>query len=586
MKFIFSVLTILFISGINVWANSEDTLFVNLGFFDVESQKINVKIVPKFSDYDKAATLFFKNIKGSEKLKFDNVNIKCSSKISREASKSWWIKNFNDFEELSFNLDVSDSFSEFSQSYSLVKLDIDKFYFLQLLTVVPQVYTDRNYVVALKLDYNEHLVCPMANEEKEIFYQNQFLAENESIIIGDFQKQQIKVNSGQVVDLLYYTDYELIKLGYLCDILSPLMNELNNFLNPIEAQSNELFLCIFKNANNINHSFWGGLATKNYSLITLPAIRSKQNFKKHFVKTIVHEYLHSLTPFSLSTNKTFRSVNKNENYSKHLWLYEGVTEYLTWQFLLQNNYISELKFYDEFGKKLVEGNKYKASLSSISEHIHINKNSEKSSIFYNRGAFLAFMLDILINEKTEGEKDLLNVLKEMSLQNKVFDDMSFFSSFEKFAHPTIGTYLRKVVDENQLSKPNEILNKIGLKYADVSEEYVYTYGRFQIQQRYKKPYYIIKNAYPNVLGLKNGDAIKSINGVELNLRNGNELLKLVKHPISAEIISISFLRDGGELLNTSASAKRVLFPFYNVIRPKEKANSKSIILRNKVLKQP
>lgn len=578
MNIVFFIFSLFF--SINVLAN--DTLFVKLDFLNASKKEVKVEVKPRFKNIEIPMVLFIKNTRGSEKIEYTDIAIKANTKVAQEEKTSWWIKDITAFEQLDFTIKIDNFASNRSRTPALIKLVDEDFYFAQLMACLPILTVPQNYIVALELNFNEKLYCPLVNSGEVIYFDNQFLASKQSIIIGDFQNTNIITEKNDTLNLLYYTDYKLIKLHYLEKLLTPFINNLDTFMNPLKPVNQQLILCCFKNAVGLKHDYWGGVANTDYSLITLPAVRSVSKFNEILYQTLSHEYLHAITPFNLHTEKTFTAVRSDENYSKHLWLYEGVVEYLSWKFLLQNEYISERSFMDHFGEKIKNGNLEKVSLSQLSMHIHNQNNAEKSAVFYERGAVIALLLDILINEYWKGEKDLQSVLYEMIDKDEIYDDATFIAKFEKIAHPTIGTFLRKVLDNNQLIKPNEVLKKIGWKYDEHSEEIVATYGVFKIKPNYKKPYFKIVDVGRNQLGFQNNDALQAVNGKELTIRNGNDLLAALRTPNLNDTIEIDLIRNG-ELVKVSGVPGELQTSFYHVIRPKKDVSSEAKVLKNWLL---
>ena len=222
-----------------------------------------------------------------------------------------------------------------------------------------------------------------------------------------------------------------------------------------------------------------------------------------------------------------------------------------------------------------------------SQNLHLAKNQSAGALFYDKGALLAFALDILINERWEGEKNLKSVLFEMidNQPEKGFSDDYFIAAFEKYAGPTVGTPLRKILDEKGGIKLNNYLKKIGWKYYDTHNEMMPSYGTFQLKYNFKKPYCTVKHNIYNELGLQAGDEILAINQQSLILKKMDEQLQPLLHPIAVgDSLTVAVLR-GDQALYLGGNAIEKPTKFSHVVRPHNKVTENMIQLRKWWLKE-
>jgi predicted metalloprotease with PDZ domain len=144
------------------------------------------------------------------------------------------------------------------------------------------------------------------------------------------------------------------------------------------------------------------------------------------LETAAHEFFHlwnvkRLRPAALGPFDYTR-----ENYSRSLWVAEGITTYYGYLFLLQSRLWSREQFLDrlaneiytlevEPGSKLmsVEASSFSAWFFDRSPQMQETNFSNSMISYYNKGALLALLLDLEIRSRTHGQKSLLDVMRYM-----------------------------------------------------------------------------------------------------------------------------------------------------------------------------
>ncbi len=177
----------------------------------------------------------------------------------------------------------------------------------------------------------------------------------------------------------------------------------------------------------------GALEQKNASTYCFMASWDTATLRETLQHVMAHEFLHQLTP--LTFNSSENATQKFKNYhSRHLWLYEGVTEYLSLKMMLQSNVISESTFFNFisacYSQHKILGSCARTSLLSLSENVLHLEDENCFSDFYYRGALLAFIMDVNIIATTKGRNNLLKAIKNYMNQNgALFDEETFIGEF-------------------------------------------------------------------------------------------------------------------------------------------------------------
>lgn len=196
----------------------------------------------------------------------------------------------------------------------------------------------------------------------------------------------------------------------------------------------------------------GALEHSNSSFHNLVYVGKNRLTDELLISSAVHEFLHIYTPLNLRSN-----IRANFNYSKphmskHLWLYEGVTEYFSDLAMVKSGIISLSDYLNyELRLKIFTSKQYPDDMifTEMSERIFEEPFKKQFIQVYYRGAMLALLLDLEIMKLSEGKLDLRGVL--FSLINKYgkdnpFDEESIFDEITAMVHPDLRTFFGKYIE--------------------------------------------------------------------------------------------------------------------------------------------
>jgi predicted metalloprotease with PDZ domain len=190
----------------------------------------------------------------------------------------------------------------------------------------------------------------------------------------------------------------------------------------------------------------------------------------------IHEFMHILTPLGLHSERIGNFNYTNPLMSKHLWLYEGVTEYFANLIKYKGGDISPDEYLKEMESKLVQGLDFpvtEMSFTEMSEKVLEKKFHKQYGQVYARGAVLGMLLDAEIQRLTTGQKSLIDVLLALNSRygkDKSFKEETFISELVNEVHPELQNFFTLYVEGKNQWKPNDQLNYLGIKYHDTLQE--------------------------------------------------------------------------------------------------------------------
>lgn len=284
-----------------------------------------------------------------------------------------------------------------------------------------------------------------------------------------------------------------------------------------------------------------GLRALEHPNSTLVCYHSALLDNNILIGSSIHEYIHAIyAPLKIrsETINDFDFINPTSD--EFLWFYEGVTEYLSIKTLLDSKFFSkedflnEIKLSDEYSKDL--------NFSKTSQNVYEKKGQKLYDNFYTTGSLFALQLDLEIMKKSNGKKNLFDVMNELQ---KEYSPERPFNSQTFLADLTIVSGIEKSFLETKTNKKikidfTKLVNDIGFSYTSVKyDTMVYSYSPRKVYNivNYKKNQLEIgffgsklnkeQNARKIVISEINGKAITWFNQELILLPTSDKELELL-----------------------------------------------------------
>ena len=205
-----------------------------------------------------------------------------------------------------------------------------------------------------------------------------------------------------------------------------------------------------KMMRKLGNKRFGALEHGNSSSYYLPDF-GHNSYRNMVAETAIHEFMHIYTPLSLHSALIGNFDYVNPKMSKHLWLYEGVTEYFSVIIAMQGKLETvENTINHKLKNKIESSYSYPDSIpfTVMSENVFTHPYNDLYYQVYDRGAIMAMLLDFEIMKLTNGEKNLQRVVFELvSLygKNKSFEEDEIIPMFVKLVHPNLQLFFDNYV---------------------------------------------------------------------------------------------------------------------------------------------
>ncbi|MBQ4913962.1 peptidase M61 [Maribacter sp. MMG018] len=367
-------------------------------------------------------------------------------------------------------------------------------------------------------------------------------------------------NAGDIeVTISVYSPNGVYKASDLKDRMYKMMNAQNAFLGEMDTTNKYNVLLYLSTMEEDDAMGFGALEHHTSTVVVLPEAMSVERLGQAMVDVVSHEFFHIVTPLSVHSREIQFFDFNDPQMSQHLWMYEGTTEYFANLFQIQQGLIAEDEFYNRLMGKVNNAKSYDDAMSftTMSQHILEEPYESNYANVYEKGTLINMALDILLREKSNGEKGVLWLMKELSKKygkETPFEDDKLIDEIVALTYPEVRTFFDTHVIGNTPIDYKMYLSKVGLTMGEVMEETGYflqgEMPYIDIAQEDGKTIFVRKgvalNSFFTDLNVQGGDVIKSINDTPINLDTMRQVIGQSFGWSPETRIKMVLIRDGEE----------------------------------------
>ena len=271
--------------------------------------------------------------------------------------------------------------------------------------------------------------------------------------------------TGVPVDIAVYATHDQINADQLREAMRDMLNAAGEFLGKLPVD-HYMFLYYFEARGQ---GAWEHSYGSEYSLPERPYT---PQYGKQITDIAAHEFFHVVTPLNLHSEIIEHFNFETPIASRHLWLYEGSTEWAAHKMQLE----SGLKPATEYLATLVQKMKTDRagfdttwSLTKLSLTSYSDSGQKQYGNIYQRGALVAGLLDIKLLELSNGEHGLRDLIQDLSKQygkKRAFRDDSLVSIIVSRTNPAVGEFINSYIRGAQHLPVKEYYAKLGITLVE------------------------------------------------------------------------------------------------------------------------
>nr|WP_321223868.1 peptidase M61 [uncultured Psychroserpens sp.] len=339
---------------------------------------------------------------------------------------------------------------------------------------------------------------------------------------------------------------------------------------------------------------FGALEHHTSTVVVLREQSSKEQLAASMIDVVAHEFFHIVTPLSVHSEDVHYFDYYEPTFSKHLWMYEGVTEYFAQHFQVYEGLVDNDTFYQTIQQKIAisTGMDDTMSFTTMSENVVEEPYASNYYNVYQKGALIGMCIDILMREESNGNRSMLSLMKELSAKygkEKPFVDDNLIEEITAMTYPSIGAFLNTHVVGTTPIDYEQFFNKVGLTFKESKVETSYIQdGKgfiFDGDRETMKIFFsegVKNNTFWADQGVLPGDVIKTVNGEQLTIANAQAMIGSMYQWKPGQGINVVLEREGKEIV-----IEAVLTQSYTMAKKiveAETATAKQIEIRKAWLK--
>lgn len=268
-----------------------------------------------------------------------------------------------------------------------------------------------------------------------------------------------------------------------------------------------------------------GALEHSYSSFYYMPEKTIDEMKQQLRDFAAHEFFHIVTPLTIHSEEIHNFDFNDPKMSKHLWLYEGCTEYFAGNVQVKYGLITPEEYLDVLRQKMVIADQFidDVPFTDISKFT-LDKYKDQYYNVYQKGALIGMCLDINLRKLSGGKYGMQNLVSDLGKKfgkTRAFQDDQLFDEITKLTYPEIGTFLKRYVGGPEPLPLKETLELVGVTFFPELSNMEYSLGIDQksitLTELNGKPMLAIGNAdlmndQGKALGFKTNDILVKMNG--------------------------------------------------------------------------
>lgn len=277
---------------------------------------------------------------------------------------------------------------------------------------------------------------------------------------------------------------------------------------------------------------YGALEHHTSTVLYMPEFEGEQFYGG--VRDITsHEFFHIITPLRIHSQMIANFDFINPEMSRHIWLYEGVTEYNSHLVQIRDSIYDLEKFLEVMRDKMETADKFNEDIPlTVASKYTLSFLKDEYYNFYQKGALAGMALDLKLMELSEGKYrliDLLNELGNVYGTDTFFVDDNLFEIITGMTYPEMLEFFALHYEGAEAFPYDELLAMVGIEYKEEYPKKKLSLGNVDLSYNFTTKRLKVESVedideFGRELGWKAGDEIVELNGQKLSLGNMSDVI--------------------------------------------------------------
>jgi predicted metalloprotease with PDZ domain len=267
-----------------------------------------------------------------------------------------------------------------------------------------------------------------------------------------------------------YSPKKLVQSKFIAQLMTNMLNATAKYLGGRLPVDKYAFLFYF-NGEQRAFKLPGALEHNTSSFYSLPEL-PQQTLAANIMDITAHEFFHIVSPLTISSKEIKEFNFTKAVLSKHLWLYEGSTEYASDHAQVKYGLNTVSEFLDKLAQKIkntktVYNDKIPFTELSVQA---AGRHQDQFGNVYEKGAIISACLDLYLLHLSNGAYDLAKLKHDLSIKfgrKSAFEDNQLFDIITEMTYPPVREFFRKYVENNTPIPYETFFGYAGIKYSVV-----------------------------------------------------------------------------------------------------------------------
>jgi predicted metalloprotease with PDZ domain len=339
-----------------------------------------------------------------------------------------------------------------------------------------------------------------------------------------------------------------------------------------------------------------GALEHSYSSFYFMPEYSVEQMREELRGIAAHEFFHIVTPLNIHSEEIVPFNFVNPEMSRHLWLYEGITEYFADNAQVHGGLITIDQYINILREKMILASQYNDSLAFTDLSLGaLDIHADEYGNVYEKGALIGLALDLTLLELSQGEYGVQEMMADLSKQfgkNQSFIDEELFDIITAMTYPEVRQFFATYVEGEQPLNYPEIFKKAGLVYEPYGLFFDYSFGLTQsnLGVDMEEGFLFVQNVeeldeFGKAIGYQEGDVLLGFNNTEmppLGPETMTYLQGIMQSMEEGKEFTVKVGRSNGEELVEqilSAETRKIERAVPHTIRPDENATAEQVKVR-------
>jgi predicted metalloprotease with PDZ domain len=255
--------------------------------------------------------------------------------------------------------------------------------------------------------------------------------------------------------------------GELSKYIAPLVKNQTEYIGGKLPANNYTFI-IYHDENQTNKSYFAdGLEHSHSTLILIHSPLDMEILKDNIFNIASHEFFHILMPLGIHSHEIAEFDFNHPRFSKHLWLYEGMTEYFTIHMPVKQGLKNSDDFIQIVQSKYAKMNGFANTVPITQLSLNVINMPEEYMNVYSKGALINLCLDIHLRKLSKGKYGVQELVRELMNRygkDRAFEDDKLFDEITEITgFPETADFIRKYISGNEPVPLKESLQLAGFE---------------------------------------------------------------------------------------------------------------------------